>query len=818
MKAGYWAEMVLGNRFCPEAVSKYAQKPQPVLATDVRMHLSYLGWKIEFSRERGIPRFRYTSPDDGGASRRCYTSLHKVCLDLRAPMPDGGELDIAEQGENKKEIHEEVFNDGNCSLVPMTSSDCYFHSSDHDEITVVEPEYCPQAVLDWYFFDSNMNRTKSGKAADTKLRAKKHLSYMGWKFWYGIKGERRELRYTSPRGATYYSLRTACKGCIDDGGGGGVDESVALNGNLLLSVSDEVTMESSGVSQSSKRKRKRNWKDDLSNLEYQLCETEDNLCPTKDELAIELKGCKKLRRSLLKDENYSPTKRRRGKELQTFINLRGRQKGTSPTTCMLRSSKRVRHGAISGSLNSNPRTVLSWLIDNNVLLPRARVKYLGREVHSTMLEGRITHTGIKCSCCQRVLTLSGFEIHASGSTKHNPAASIFLDNGRSLLDCQMQLIRRFKTKPDDAMMTDSWSQGENDDVCSVCHYGGELILCDGCPSSFHKSCLGLEDVPDGNWFCSSCCCGICGLRKFEGDIQCVMDDDAVLSCDQCERRYHIECLRSTCRLQNHSNNWFCSTECENIFVGLQLLVGKPIPIGVNNLNWTLVKYSNGLDVEEFAERYSKLKVAAEVMHECFEPVKDARTGRDLVEDVVFSRGSNLNRSNFRGFYTILLERNDEIISVANVRVHGQKVAEMPLVGTRFHYRRHGMCHVLMNELEKQLALLGVKKLILPAVPCVHDTWTNSFGFSKMTELERLQYLDCTFLDFQDTTMCQKLLVKTPLIPLWPKLVHGNSHNADYYSDDSSVISQVLQAEAEEIKESRFMDQGLIDCVPVKAIG
>lgn len=55
--------------------------------------------------------------------------------------------------------------------------------------------------------------------------------------------------------------------------------------------------------------------------------------------------------------------------------------------------------------------------------------------------------------------------------------------------------------------------------------------------------------------------------------------------------------------------------------------------------------------------------------------------------------------------------------------------------------------------------LGVERLVLPAVPSVLNTWTTAFGFSRMTKSERLQFLDHTFLDFQDTIMCQKLLMK-----------------------------------------------------------
>ena len=82
-----------------------------------------------------------------------------------------------------------------------------------------------------------------------------------------------------------------------------------------------------------------------------------------------------------------------------------------------------------------------------------------------------------------------------------------------------------------------------------------------------------------------------------------------------------------------------------IFLGFQKLLGKPIPVGVDNLTWTLVKPITSerfdmdvSDIEASKEVYSKLNTAISVMHECFEPVKDPRTGRDLVENVIFCRG------------------------------------------------------------------------------------------------------------------------------------------------------------------------------------
>ncbi|XP_050159441.1 increased DNA methylation 1-like [Malus sylvestris] len=129
-------------------------------------------------------------------------------------------------------------------------------------------------------------------------------------------------------------------------------------------------------------------------------------------------------------------------------------------------------------------------------------------------------------------------------------------------------------------------------------------------------------------------------------------------------------------------------------------------------------------MEDLTENYSKLNLALSVMHECFEPSKDPYTKRDIVEDIIFNRESDLSRLNFRRFYTLLLERDEEVITVGSVRIYSE-LAEVPLVATRFHYRRQGMCRVMMDELENQLVNLGVERLILPSASSTLDTWTST---------------------------------------------------------------------------------------------
>ncbi|KAF3566159.1 hypothetical protein DY000_02017828 [Brassica cretica] len=359
-------------------------------------------------------------------------------------------------------------------------------------------------------------------------------------------------------------------------------------------------------------------------------------------------------------------------------------------------------------------------------------------------------------CCRRIFSISGFEAHSNGGSCR-AAANIFLDDGRSLLECQVEAYKARKKAQPPNLLKIKLRHGENDIVCSVCHYGGKLILCDGCPSSFHATCLGLEVHQFS-------------LKPMFQTVTGYSLHVVVKPVDYLLPRIlanHPSCLQDSLNTFL-AEKWFCGKDCEEIFVNLRELIGKPREVCLKkNLTWRLVQSleqdtfgTDASKIEAVAETHCKLSVALDVMHELFEPVKRRHSGGDLAEDIIFSRWSKYKRLNFSGFYTVLLERNDELIIVATVRILGKKVAEMPFIGTRFQHRQHGMCRIFMDELEKVLIDLGVERLVLPAVRCILDTWINSFGFSKVTIPEKKNFLQFTFLEFGRTILCQKILIKS----------------------------------------------------------
>ncbi|CAL8466932.1 g6468 [Coccomyxa elongata] len=118
------------------------------------------------------------------------------------------------------------------------------------------------------------------------------------------------------------------------------------------------------------------------------------------------------------------------------------------------------------------------------------------------LTGNVTQEGqIACHCKQcrangKVKTAgvscSEFEEHA-GSRERRPGESIYLTRLSISLKEFCALVN------DQARSTD-----RHGSYCGICMDGGDLLCCDGCPTAVHPFCIGLEEIPDGEWFCEAC--------------------------------------------------------------------------------------------------------------------------------------------------------------------------------------------------------------------------------------------------------------------------------------------------------------------------
>lgn len=447
------------------------------------------------------------------------------------------------------------------------------------------------------------------------------------------------------------------------------------------------------------------------------------------------------------------------------------------------------------------RTILSWMIDLGIVPSNGKVKY--RKCTEAMLEGWIMRDGIKCCCCSKIFAVSKFEIHA-GSKLSSPYQNIFVEEtGASLCQC---LLDAWK-KQDDAerqgyYTVDIDGDDPNDDTCGICGDGGDLICCDGCPSTFHLNCLGFQILPPGDWHCMNCSCRFCG-------VSCGSDAHGnggtippLLACSLCEEKYHQTCavkLDDVSVSSALSNVTFCGHSCRELFEGLKGLLGVKHDLEAG-LSWTVVQRFDedspepacGLD--QIAECNSKIAVALAVMNECFVPIIDKRSGIDLIHNVIYNCGSNFNRLNFRGFYTFILERGDEIICVATLRIHGTRLAEMPFVGTRNMYRRQGMCRRLLGGIESALCSFNVEKLIIPAISEMTETWINFFGFKPLDVSDEKEIKSLNMVVFPGAGLLQKPLVMGDPVQ-WSKTTEGvvpesMHHHAPEVTNESSFCSVV----------------------------
>ncbi|XVF10896.1 hypothetical protein REPUB_Repub07fG0222800 [Reevesia pubescens] len=322
------------------------------------------------------------------------------------------------------------------------------------------------------------------------------------------------------------------------------------------------------------------------------------------------------------------------------------------------------------------RTVWSWFLTFGVVRETDLVwctdKDSGNNLHLAI--GEVNGKGILCSCCSRQMTIGEFETHSGRAPTGKPYQHVVLAESQFPLlvyqieaweDREKEEKRTYNNIQPKAIAGD-----KNDDVCMICADGGDLVCCERCPSTFHPYCIFMENVPQGDWLCSSCLC------KY-----CARGDGHLNKCSQCEKHYHCKCGGESFDLMNSPASLFCGSSCRKMaFLGLYS----------NGKSYQSSKLV-GSDVDDVYNKVQtncKVAVAWQVIEECFMLNIDRLTRANIVQSIVYNRGSNLTpRMDYSGFYTAVLEKNDEIICVATIRVHGKRLAEMPFIPTGEKHRR-----------------------------------------------------------------------------------------------------------------------------------
>ncbi|XP_023638632.1 increased DNA methylation 1 isoform X2 [Capsella rubella] len=412
-----------------------------------------------------------------------------------------------------------------------------------------------------------------------------------------------------------------------------------------------------------------------------------------------------------------------------------------------------------------------------------------------LLQGYKQGSGIVCSCCDAEISPSQFEAHAGMAGRRQPYRHILISSGLSLHDIAMSLAGGGHVI----------TTGDNDDMCSVCGDGGDLLLCAGCPQAFHTVCLKFQSMPEGTWYCSSCNDGTISCKtatatdpnlkpivirltrvvkapesEIGGCVFCrshdfsvgKFDDRTVILCDQCEKEYHVGCLRENelCDLKGiPQDKWFCCSDCSRIHQVLQNSAScgqQTIPTllldtisrkyrekGIYIDNGDIVEWRMLRGKSRYPEHLPLLSRAAAIFRECFDPIV-AKSGRDLIPVMVYGR--NISGQEFGGMYCLVLMVNSFVVSAALLRIFGQKVAELPMVATSREYQGRGYFQGLFACIENLLASLNVENLLLPAAEEAESIWIKKFGFTKMTEHQLQKYQrEVQLTVFKGTSMLEK---------------------------------------------------------------
>ncbi|CAH2079117.1 unnamed protein product [Thlaspi arvense] len=375
----------------------------------------------------------------------------------------------------------------------------------------------PEAPTPPKIRDGKIRRGSGTEKQRLRERIREMLLEAGWTIDYRPRRNRDYLDavYISPRGTAYWSIIKAYEALLKQLNSGEKVAKPCEDSSSFSLISDEIL---SQLTRKTKRKIEKDMKREeqcgsdsdgratfarnLSNIRNEVGNGDryvrkEERSSSPEMVAVSVKNEVNDRDGSLGTTSKSESPLHHQTEKSTGSSSHrvdgGKSSKHGRSTLLVRRSVKGDNSESGGIVPSfEKRTVLGWLIDSGTIQLSEKVMYMNQRRSRAMLEGWITREGIHCGCCSKILSVSKFEIHA-GSKLQQPFENIFLDSGVSLLQCQTDAWDKQKGAGNIGYCSvDVIADDPNDDACGICGDGGDLVCCDGCPSTFHQRCLDIR--------------------------------------------------------------------------------------------------------------------------------------------------------------------------------------------------------------------------------------------------------------------------------------------------------------------------------------
>ncbi|KAL5995561.1 hypothetical protein ACLOJK_025625 [Asimina triloba] len=208
-----WKEVIYPAEYSLETISEYCihsgdmknivdMKLEKGSALKAKMHLSFIGWKIESKQDRRSMRIRYVSPEG-----KSYYSLRSSCMSLmdHQRRQNNSNSKLTAPSSKNACCTTSIIQDNYsipCQRKLITGNmKSTVHGASKIADVVIERGYFPEAVRKYVEYGSKSRKhgwtDLSEGIKQVRSKAKMHLAYEGWQFWI------------------FASLQTACKEWIE---------------------------------------------------------------------------------------------------------------------------------------------------------------------------------------------------------------------------------------------------------------------------------------------------------------------------------------------------------------------------------------------------------------------------------------------------------------------------------------------------------------------------------------------------------------------------------------------------------------------------